>query len=397
MKVHALRQAKILIVDDEPLNIDYLEQELEDLGYETLVAANGQEALELVKAEVPDMILLDIMMPVMNGFEVLARLKAEKSWRDIPVVMISALSDIDSIVKGIEMGAEDFLPKPFDPIILQARLNAGLEKKRLRDLEHLYMRSLERELEIGREIQSGFLPDEIPQPSGWEIVTYFRAAREVAGDYYDVFQISKKMYGLMLGDVCNKGVGSALYMALYRSLLRATLNLTGITDSPHFNGSPDDFALALVRAVRFTNSYILNVHQTPLFTTLFYGILDVSTGILVYINAGQDPPLVLRRGEIVSRLMPTGAAVGLFLDKDFSCGEITLLPDDLLLVYTDGIRDVQNAQGDFFGKERFYSLLSNPEAEASSLTGYIMSSVDAFLGDAAQYDDIAMVVVQRKN
>lgn len=129
----------ILIVDDEPFNIDYLEQELEDLAYETISAANGQEALNQVNTANPDMILLDIMMPVMDGFAVLARLKGDKRWRDIPVVVISAMSDIDSIVKGIELGAEDYLPKPFDPVLLEARLKAGLEKKRLRDLELEYL------------------------------------------------------------------------------------------------------------------------------------------------------------------------------------------------------------------------------------------------------------------
>lgn len=389
------RRAKILIVDDEPLNIDYLEQELEDLGYDTLGALDGQEALALVESESPDMVLLDIMMPVMDGFEVLARLKAEKSWWDIPVVMISALSDIDSIVKGIEMGAEDFLPKPFDPVILKARLSAGLEKKRLRDLEHLYMRGLERELEIGREIQSGFLPDEIPQPEGWEIMTYFRAAKEVAGDYYDVFRLSDEKYGLMLGDVCNKGVGSAMYMALFRSLLRATLNLSAYTDSAQTAFSADDFTRALVNAVRFTNNYILNVHERPLFTTLFYAVLDVQSGSLNYVNAGHDPPLVLRGGKIKSELMPTGAAVGIFLDKDFTHGEIELLPDDLLLIYTDGVKDAQNAKGEIFGKERFFALLTPKQDSARELINHVISSLDAFLSSAAQFDDIAMVAVHR--
>jgi two-component system cell cycle response regulator len=138
------KRAKILIVDDEPFNVDYLEQELEDLAYDTVSASNGQEALDQVTAAAPDMVLLDIMMPVMDGFEVLSRLKADKTWRDIPVVIISALSDMGSVVKGIEMGAEDYLPKPFDPVLLQARINAGLEKKRLRDQEVEYLQQVER-------------------------------------------------------------------------------------------------------------------------------------------------------------------------------------------------------------------------------------------------------------
>jgi two-component system, cell cycle response regulator len=134
-----VKRPLILIVDDEPFNVDYLEQELEDLAYDTISAANGQEALAQIDLANPDMILLDIMMPIMDGFAVLARLKRDGRWRDIPVVVISAMSDVDSIVKGIELGAEDYLSKPFDPVLLEARLKAGLEKKRLRDLELEYL------------------------------------------------------------------------------------------------------------------------------------------------------------------------------------------------------------------------------------------------------------------
>src|SRR5512142_1078760 len=130
-------KARILIVDDEPFNVDYLEQELEEAEYATIRAANGQEALEKVRTDPPDLILLDIMMPVMDGFQVLSRLKAEEATRDIPVIVISASNNLESVVRGIQLGAEDYLPKPFEPVLLHARICSSLEKKRLRDLEHL--------------------------------------------------------------------------------------------------------------------------------------------------------------------------------------------------------------------------------------------------------------------
>jgi two-component system cell cycle response regulator len=135
---------KILIVDDEPFNVDTLEQELDDLGYATINAANGRQALAQVAAHTPDLILLDIMMPEMDGFQVLSQLKAEKAWRDIPVIVISAMTDMGSVVKGIKLGAEDYLPKPFNEILLRARLETGLAKKRLRDQEVDYLRQVER-------------------------------------------------------------------------------------------------------------------------------------------------------------------------------------------------------------------------------------------------------------
>ena len=290
---------KILIVDDEPFNIDYLEQELEDLGYATLSAGDGQAALEIVATESPDMILLDIMMPVMNGFEVLSRLKENKAWRDIPVVIISAIDDMQTIAQGIEMGAEDYLPKPFEPVLLMARMKAGLEKKRLRDMEQTYLQGLERELEIGREIQADFLPKTILQPEGWEIATSFVSARETAGDYYDVFQFTGDKIGLMLGDVCDKGLGSALYMTLFRSLLRAASDIGTWGDN---TSNLKDDGQRLIAAAQLTNNYITTVHHSASYSTLFYGILDPASGELCYLNAGHEPPLILRDSQIRKRL-----------------------------------------------------------------------------------------------
>lgn len=154
-------RARILIVDDEPFNVDYLEQELEDLDCETVSATNGRQALESVAAEAPDIVLLDIMMPEMDGYQVLEHLKANKIWRHIPVVVISALQDLDSVVKGIEMGADDYLPKPFDPVLLKARIEACLEKKRLRDRELLYLQQIEAEKRRADELLHVILPPEV--------------------------------------------------------------------------------------------------------------------------------------------------------------------------------------------------------------------------------------------
>jgi len=220
-------QLTVLVVDDETFNVDYLLQELEEYGVNTLSAANGVEALAQVEEHSPDLVLLDIMMPKMDGFEVLAKMKGDGAMRDIPVIIISAHSDMPHILKGIEMGAEDYLPKPFDPLLLKARVNASLEKKRFRNLEKAYLKGLERELEIGRQIQEGFLPREILSPEGWQISAFFRAAREVSGDFYDVFPLAENQLALIIGDVTDKGVGAALYMALFRTLFRSHLSTNG--------------------------------------------------------------------------------------------------------------------------------------------------------------------------
>ena len=150
------RTPKILIVDDEPFNVDYLEQELEDSNYTILTASNGREALERVRNELPDLILLDIMMPVMDGFEVLAQLQADPALRDIAVIVISAMNDLASVIKGIKQGADDYLPKPFEPTLLHARISASLEKKSLRDQQRELLHTFATE-EVAEELmKSGF-------------------------------------------------------------------------------------------------------------------------------------------------------------------------------------------------------------------------------------------------
>ena len=150
------RTPKILIVDDEPFNVDYLEQELEDSNYTILTANNGREALERVRSELPDLILLDIMMPIMDGFEVLAQLQADPDLRNIAVIVISAMNDLASVIKGIKQGADDYLPKPFEPTLLHARISASLEKKSLRDQQKKLLHTFATE-EIAEELmKSGF-------------------------------------------------------------------------------------------------------------------------------------------------------------------------------------------------------------------------------------------------
>jgi len=150
------QKPKVLIVDDEPFNVDYLEQELEDLNYHILTAANGQEALDKIQDEPPDLVLLDIMMPVMDGFAVLGRIKADPLLRDIPVIVISAANDLESVVRGIKQGAEDYLPKPFEPTLLHARISASLEKKSLRDQHRKLLHTFATE-EVAEELmKNGF-------------------------------------------------------------------------------------------------------------------------------------------------------------------------------------------------------------------------------------------------
>ena len=151
-------RGRILIVDDEPLNVDLLEQELELLGHDTIAASDGAAALQILARQPLDLMLLDIMMPQLDGYEVLARIKSDVELRHVPVIMISALDQLESVVRCIELGAEDYLPKPFEPILLKARIGACLEKKRWHDREVAYRREIERERERADRLLHVILP-----------------------------------------------------------------------------------------------------------------------------------------------------------------------------------------------------------------------------------------------
>ncbi|MEL7626336.1 MAG: SpoIIE family protein phosphatase [Anaerolineaceae bacterium] len=388
-----MKPSKILIVDDEPFNLDYLEQELEGSDYEIFKATNGQEALEQVKLTEPDLVLLDIMMPVMDGFSVLSKLKADTSTRDIPVVIISANNDLRNVVKGIQMGAEDYLPKPFEPTILHARVSSSLEKKNLHDLQTLYLKSLEREFEIAREIQLSFLPTQLPTLAGWEIAAYFKAAREVAGDFYDAFMLPKDQLVFTVGDVCGKGIGAALFMTLYRSLIRAAAISKYIM--PGLGELADFAANRLKQIVSCANNYVMETHEDAKFTTLFIGLVDLKTGKLSYVNCGNELPLLRRKDGIVTELPSISPAIGIFKDVDFTVGEILIEEGDLLLAYTDGITDTMNINNVTFGKQRLLELVREYPGSCPELLSLLVTQASQFAGDIEQFDDITLMAVKR--
>jgi phosphoserine phosphatase RsbU/P len=379
--------ARLLVVDDNEMNRDMLSRRLVRQGYAVETAENGRVALEKVRAVDYDLVLLDIMMPEIDGYQVLAAMKGDDALRHVPVIVISAATEIDSVVKGIELGAEDYLPKPFNPTLLKARVGASLERKRLRDKERLFAKSLERELEIGRSIQAGFLPDALPRPSGWQIAARFVPARQCAGDFYDAFTLADGSLGIVVADVCDKGVGAALFMALFRSLLRAT------ACQDHGSKTP---AEVLRRTVVSTNDYIARTHGAAnMFATVFIGFLDPGSGSLVFVNAGHESPLLLSTGGAVrARLSPTGPALGMLPDLPFGLVEARIEPGETLFLFTDGVTEAKGEAG-FFGEERLLALLGEAPASAESLLARLDDALASHVGDAERSDDVTVLAVRR--
>jgi serine phosphatase RsbU (regulator of sigma subunit) len=397
--------ARVLVADDNELNRDLLSRRVRRLGHEVVLAEDGRQTLELLRAEPFDVVLLDIMMPNLNGYEVLEAVRVDDHLMHIPIIMISAVDDPESIARCIRLGAVDYLPKPFDPTILQARLGASLARKRLHDREQIYARSLQRELEIGREIQSHFLPESLPTPPGYELAARLRSARMVSGDFYDAFTLSGGETVVVVGDVCDKGVGAALFMALFRSLLRALAeqsegarwNDRGRGRERRRDASSRDDAIRgnLLRTVTLANDYIAGTHsRSNMFATVFFGILDTTTGLLYYVNAGHEPPAILTFSGL-TRLQPTGPALGLLPQLEFRVGEAALRPGEALFIWTDGVTEAQDAAGALFGEDRLAELLLQGPGSADDLIERVLGEVQRFAAGAEQADDITLAAVRR--
>jgi serine phosphatase RsbU (regulator of sigma subunit) len=381
-------QSRVLVVDDNEMNRDMLSRRLRRQGFDVALAQDGRQALASISAQAFDLVLLDIMMPVMNGYELLERLKGDPALRHIPVIMITAVDDTDSIARCIEMGAEDHLPKPFNPAILRARIDSALAKKRLRDREQVYAKSLERELAIGREIQRSFLPEALPTVPGWELAARFQPARQVAGDFYDAFELPDGRLGVVVADVCDKGVGAALFMALFRSLLRV-LAAQNCADP-----DPDK---VLVGTLASVNDYIVHTHgRANMFATLFFGVLSPATGALRYVNAGHDPPVVLGPGpDRLLRLAPSGPAVGLSAGPAFRSERIELAPGALLLAFTDGVTDACDSGGRMFGEPRLLALLAAcGDGGAAAALDRVEAALADHVADSPRSDDVTLLAVR---
>ena len=387
MSVAAPAMARILVVDDDPFNRDVLARRLQHHGHGVDVAESGTHALRAARDTPYDLVLLDIMMPGMDGHQVLAAFKGDEQLAQVPVMMISALEDTDTVVKCLASGAEDYLTKPFNPHILRARVDSALARKRLRDMEQQHARGLERELEIGRQIQLGFLPAELPHLDGWDIAARFRPARQVAGDFYDLFHVPGAGLGVVIADVCDKGVGAALYMALFRSLLHASA-----THGPAASLQP---AARVLGAMSLTNDYIASVHErASMFATVFFGILDPEDGHLTYVNAGHDPPLVLADGAVRAHLRPTAPALGLSHGAAMQALTTRLAPGETLFAYTDGVVDAVGA-GEPFGEARLRALLATPAPGAGALLDEVAVGVGSHGGAGESFDDVTTVAVLR--
>jgi sigma-B regulation protein RsbU (phosphoserine phosphatase) len=272
-----------------------------------------------------------------------------------------------------------------------------------------YSQALDRELEKCRQIQKDFLPQKLPQLDNWYMEEFFFPASRVSGDFYDAFVLPGGYMGLVIGDVCDKGVGSALFMALFRSLIRifagqAQLSRSLIDTKAQTVGGTLDAAsvrkynqVEAIRAVALTNDYIAQEHnEMCMFATLFFGVLDPKNGRLIYVSGGHETVFVIDQNGIRKELLSTGPAVGLHPQAQFKYRQIQLKPGDILFSYTDGVIDARSPDEERFTRKRLSALLSQPVTSAFELMERIGTHLFSHIGKAPQEDDITMLTLQRK-
>jgi sigma-B regulation protein RsbU (phosphoserine phosphatase) len=383
-------QDSILIVDDAPANLHLLSEMLSKRGYGVRAVTGGQRALASVRADPPHLILLDIRMPGMDGYEVCTHLKADPRTRHIPVIFLSALDELHDKVQAFAVGGVDYVTKPFqgEEVLARVKTHLALRKlqnqlreanSELRDAN----RRMARELALAGKVQASFLPGEPAAIPGWQIVATLKPARQTSGDFYDLISLPDGRLGLLIADVVDKGVAAALFMALSWILIR--------TYAVEYPTHPE----LVLSAV---NHRVLAETDTEQFVTVFYGILDPAEGTLTYCNAGHPPPLLLgaQHDHEAQPLSKTGMALGVVETETWEQATVRLDPGDVLVLYSDGVTDAENQQEASFGYERLKTtVLAALRRSAQEIQNSLLTEIKRFVGEAIQSDDITVMVVVR--
>ncbi len=387
----------ILIVDDEEDNRFLLEAILRKEGYGYRVENNGRDAVEAAKKKAPDLVIMDVCMPYLDGFDACRQIK--EHWNDylIPVILLTGLGDTDNKVKGLDAGADEYLVKPPGREELLARVRAML---RIRDLHHNLLASkkeleltneellkargiIEKELEDVGNIQRSFLPDHLPYHPEIEFGRYYEPCEKAGGDYYDLIEIGKQHWGLLMADVTGHGTPAAVVMAITHTLMHSFIR------SFHFPST----------ALKVANEK-LNEHLAPtIFITMFYGVLNLDQMVFRYASAGHEPMMLYRARERKVEYLKThhGFPLKLMANDNYDEDEIEIEPSDKLILFTDGLVEHRNPQGELFSTERFESLvLKYHHLPAQEFVNALVEEIRNFHPEEPFMDDVTIFVLERK-
>ncbi|HVM74475.1 MAG TPA: SpoIIE family protein phosphatase [Candidatus Saccharimonadales bacterium] len=377
-------QKLILIVDDTPTNIGVISGALKD-SYRTKIATNGEKALALAGAEEkPDLILLDIMMPGMDGYEVCTRLKADAATREIPVIFLTGQTGAEDETRGFEVGAVDYVHKPFSPAVVKARVRTHILLREARAQLAAQLDALNQELEMARQIQLSILPHSIPQLAGLDIAARYSPMTSVAGDFYDFIQIDDKHIGILIADVSGHGLPSALIASMIQVALAG--------QAPHAT-EPAKVLAGLNNALtgKFTQNFV----------TAAYIYVDLEKKLIRYAGAGHPPVLRFRNSEgKTSQLLENGIVLGMVPEAEYTALEIPLEPGDRHILYTDGIPEAANPAGEQFGFARIECYMgARRDVAAAPFADNFLAEIARWSNQSSeqgQQDDITLLVIDYK-
>lgn len=364
----------ILVVDDAPSNIQVVNSILKDT-YSVRIATNGAKALELVKADPPpELILLDVMMPGMDGYEVCSRLKADPETKDIPVIFLTGQTESADETRGFDVGAVDYIHKPFSPAVVQARVQTHLVLRAIREQLSQQLITIQKELETARKIQLSILPGEIPKIEGLDIAARYIPMTSVAGDFYDFIVVDEKHIGILVADVSGHGMPAALIASMLKIALAAQAQNAA---------APAEVLLGLNRALcgKFQHHFV----------TAAYTYFDMARRTVTYAGAGHPPLLIWNAAvEGVRDVLENGLFLGRFDTATYSAVELPLAAGDWCLLYTDGIPETCNAAQTDYGDDRFRRFLAEKRRDsADQLADHLLDDVAQWSarGPGADLDD----------
>ena len=378
-------QKLILIVDDTPTNIGVISGALKDT-YKTKIATNGEKALALASAEEkPDLILLDIVMPGMDGYEVCSRLKSDPATSEIPVIFLTGQTGAEDETRGFEVGAVDYVHKPFSPAVVKARVRSHILLREARAQLAEQLLALNNELEMARQIQLSILPHSIPALPGLEIAARFLPMTSVAGDFYDFIKVDDKHIGILIADVSGHGLPSALIASMLQVALKG---------QAHHAAEPAKVLRGLNLALcgKFTQNFV----------TAAYIYMDLENHLLRYAGAGHPPVLHWRNSASkTGQVLENGLVLGMVEEAGYEALELTLEPRDRYVLYTDGVVEAADPARELYGTDRFMEFMdSNRALDTGPFADALLAELAKWTGqpaDQSQQDDITLLVIDYKN
>ncbi len=377
-------RSRVLVVEDHPLSRRILETMLAK-SYDVISAASGQEAIDRAKREPPDLVLLDIEMPGLNGFETLEILKPGIIDPAVPVIFLTALEDSKSRETGLEAGAVDYITKPYDKQELRIKVKNHLALYEARKEIEARNRTMAREMEMASQLQRSLLPEDFPKYEHVVFSALYKPVSPAGGDFYDVIELGLSRVGFAEIDVSGHGVASAMVGAMFKMAFQSFARTAG---------SPAEL-------LKVINDQMFGVLPDSDFLTVFYGIIDLGNLEMIYTNAGHPRPFLFKRGSgEIQELGTGGPLVGALSGMDYEESVIQLQKGDKIFVYTDGVTETSVVRDDgslenFYGVERLKrTLVNNFDNVTDEILPLILRDLEKFHGSNSFDDDITMFLAE---